>query len=668
MNHTYYLAKMPAELRARIESETVYYPWLKQGETLEGIWRQPAIMETIYNQLSARERTLLGWIVQAIGCEPFDGGRLEKLASAGMSGADARVGLLQLLKKGLVYPFRKSWGEQVYVMAQDALEVWQQVLFPLAGGGAERFADMDEASHGIGLSDTNGPGLAYDLFHMLVYIAGQEVKLTKNGTLHKKQLQKLGVLLTLPDAWLKGVGIKYAYADVYPPKIAVMLEFLTRLQLIEPQDDMLLLQKQPARQWLALSEPSQNRVLYTLWKQAAFPGAVWLQHAAVLLERQEEGRWLHGPGLLRWLLGRGLLPWGSGREAGVAAPSAELEAEALRQLEQQWLLPLIAFGWMEKGSDREGQPVYRWLKHPLGRGQGSDAQPDIGSQEAEADQEESQRFYVQPDFELLVPPGVGFAVRWELSVIADLHKSDQLSVYRLTKESLQRAMENGRKPEEIVRFLERFSIYGVPDNVKLTLEQWAKPFGKVGLAQVMLLRCEDETVAEAIRRLPGNGEWLGEPLGDRAWIISPDQVKRVTEVLTKAGWMPGKVARLDGTAGRPAEGSGAEERWLKPDLNSPALPSVEPGSPWPVSGQGFIYARHGIGYFDMEQRLPDIRDFYPDLNGIPASWTKDYRAYHVSTRREMVEKALEWRAALQVRCNGRDHYIAPRKLQETRGT
>ena len=49
-------------------------------------------------------------------------------------------------------------------------------------------------------------------------------------------------------------------------------------------------------------------------------------------------------------------------------------------------------------------------------------------------------------------------------------------------------------------------------------------------------------------------------------------------------------------------------------------------------------------------------------------WLKDYRTYHVSTRKEIVEKAIEMKTLLQVRMNGTDYRVAPRKVQDTRGT
>ncbi|MFE5319694.1 helicase-associated domain-containing protein [Paenibacillus sp. NPDC056579] len=641
MNHADYLARMPQTLRKQIEAEPVYSSWLKQGETLEQLFVNPVVMETVYNRMTARERQVLQLIVTRIGCEPFDAVRLDKLASSVMSGADAKVGFLQLQRKGICFIFRKSWGEHIYVMSPDMLAIWQQILF-VEDEGSSHPAEMEK----IEPTEPIGAGLAHDLFQSLVYWSQHDIKLTKSGTLHKRHLQKLSETVSLRDAWFEHTGIKYAYADVYPYSIAVLMELLTRLQLLEQQGDVVKLNGSSARQWLTLNEAEQTGALYRIWKPVVFPGAVWMQHAALRMENWAPDVWNSAEHLIHWL-----------KKHKLISTDEDLDRCAA-MLEEQWIRPLLAFGWMEKGAGGTGAVWYRWRIHPL---------KPIPQDEEEA------RFYVQPDFEILVPPDVSFAARWELASFADQHKTDALSVYSLSKESLQRGLESGRTLEEIVGFLAGYAMYELPDNVKLTLEQWAKPFGKLSLQQVILLRCESPEVAEAIRKMAGAAECLDEPLGDKAWIVKSEKLKALSTLLDKSGWMAGKLLLLDGTAqaaDADKEGQTGVGKSLKLIDKDSKLHLIrdEVQEELRSADKGFIYSRHAISYFEMEQRLPNIAELYPDLNGIPAAWMKDYRTYHTSTRREMVEKAMEWKGVLQVRLDGRDRLVAPRKLQETRGT
>jgi hypothetical protein len=636
MNHAYYISRLPQELKAQIEAETIYIPWIRYGMTLEEIWSNQATMESIYNQLSVRERKVLHILLTSIGCEPFDGAKLETLAAPAMSGAEAKVGFIQLLQKGLLYAFRKSWGEYVYVMAYEGLALWQRILFE---DEAEmlRLPNEDNTAQDVHVTEEGGLGLAHAVFHSLVYFDQNEIKLTKNGTLHKRQLQKWIELLPLQKEKLEGCGIKYAYADIYPASIAVALDMMTRIQLLDQKGEELTLSKENVRVWLMLSEAEQSIRLYGFWKRVAFPKEVWLQHAVLLLERQPHDVWIRAEGILQWL-----------RKYGILAKAAVTDNEALlRMLEDQWVQPLIAFGWLEKGSDdslKQLSTLYRWKSQPLS--------PMVSSTENE------QLLYVQPDFEVLVPPNVSFAVRWELSAIADYYESDPMSLYKLSKESMQRGLERGHNLDQTLTFLEQHAAYGVPDNVKLTLEQWAKPFGKARLIQALLLRCEDAGVANTIHKIAGAAECLEELIGDRTWIVRGEQLQRLTVLLDKAGWMPGKLAVIDSLS---SNDSNTQKQRTNGSTNmgNGDLSSNE---------KGFIYSRQSYIYFEMEQRLPSIQDVYPDIKKVPASWMKEYRTYHPSTRREIVEKAMEWKTAIQLRQNGSDYIVAPRKLLETRGT
>ncbi|WP_028550338.1 helicase-associated domain-containing protein [Paenibacillus sp. UNC451MF] len=640
MNQVDYIAIMPQTLRKQIEAEAAYAPWLKQGHTLESMSLNQVIMETVYNQMTLQEQQVLRLIVTTIGCEPFDSGKLEKLAAPVMSGADTRVGLLMLLKKGICFAFRKSWGEHVYRMALDGLALWHRILFMDA---VEESCEALKPAY-VELSETGGKGLAEDIFQSMVYIGQQQLKLTKGGTLPKRQLQKLGEQLSLRDEWFQGTGIKYVYADIYSLKIAVIMECLTRLQLMDLDHEQLGLNEVHSSYWLSLKESEQTKALYQLWKSVLFPGEAWMQHAVFWLEWQPTGVWISSQSLKHWLSAHQLMPIES---------DIENQGNGFEMLEQQWLLPLIAFGWMEKGWDTAGDACYRWRNHPLN---------------PELTEDEDVRFYVQPDFEVLVPPGVSFSVRWELAVFSEQYKSDAVSVYKLNKECMQRGLENGRSFEGIIHFLERHALYDIPDNVKLTLEQWAKPFGQLQFSQVILLRCENTDVADRVRKLTVSSDFFLEAVGELAWIVKSDQLGSLRAMLDKAGWIPGKMALLDGTVSEVDSTGSSGGHIMKVMENTEngdiAFLEREPE----MAAKGFIYSRHNIAYFEMEQRLPNIAELYPDLNGIPTGWMKDYRTYHASTRREIVEKAMEWKAAVQVRHNGKDRLIAPRKLQETRGT
>ncbi|MCP1306005.1 helicase-associated domain-containing protein [Paenibacillus tyrfis] len=643
MNYAQLLMRMPHELKSRLEAETVYAPWLGQGASLGQLWTDPVVMETVCNRLGRSERTVLEAIVRRIGCEPFDDVELERAAAGPLSGAEVKMGLAGLLRRGIVFSFLKTWGEHLYLMPEDGFACWQTVLFP------DLPSELGEAPGSAGLSPVPAfpgePNLAHDLFHSLVFAAEQGLKLTKNGTLHKKLLQKLSERVRLREEALEPLSLKYAYADTYSPKIALVLDMLLRLRLIVSEDVELKLGVEAVDLFLDQPLAAQMRRLYGVWKVLSLPASAWLQHAVLLLERVNGGTWITAEQLLERLEAFGLL---SGALEGGE------RAERTRYLLRLWLEPLAALGFLEQSSDPIcGPGAYRWT-FSLG----------LRDEPAGEDEAEDGGFMVQPDFDILVPPDVAGKVRWELCCLANLVTRDQVSVYKLSKESVKRALENGRTAAEICDFLQRHALYGVPDHVRLSIGQWAKPYGKTVFTQALLLRCGDDETARTVAKLPAASPYVKEMLNGRDFLIAAEDAKPLTVVLEKAGFMPGLPAIPAAQAG--TEGEMSASRFPKLSAEQTAsmknLLSVEP------MDKGLIYSRNSVAFLRLQTRLPEASDVYPSLQDIPPTWLRDYRNYHLSTRKEIVEKAIEMRSVLQIRKNGTDFRIVPRKVQETRGT
>ncbi|CAG7604070.1 hypothetical protein PAESOLCIP111_00659 [Paenibacillus solanacearum] len=634
MNYAELLKRMPSELRRSLETE-LYRPWLSRGVSLADVCTDPVVMETILGRMNETERMVLRTLVLYIGSEPFDEARLEKAASPVLSGAEMRHGLSGLMRKGIVFAFRKTWGEYLYLLPADGFRTWRELVLPAVHSSApERSGDdvMPEVTRSARL------GLRLELFQALVFAARHGLKLSKGGTVHKKQLQKLAEQISLDEALLQGASLKYAYADAYSLPVAVALDFLLRLQLLTSNGDELELQPGAIEEWLSMPPEAQTKRLYAQWKQLTWPAQAWMQHAVCMAERLASGgQWFQADTLIAWLAELGILE------------RHETEEDPRRLLQERWLQPLVAFGWIEEGRSLTADEAwFRWVEQP------------VPAAAEEADASEDGALMIQPDFEIFAPPDVPGKVLWELCCLADTVRLDQISVFKLTKNSVRRALDNGRTAEAIAAFLEERALYGVPEHVRLAVEQWAAPYGKTRFLQACLLRCADEATAQSLERIPGAVSYLREKLGGTHYLIAPDDVKPLAAALEKAGWLPGLLPDTGGNGP-------AAQAITYPKLDVLGENSLQERRE-PTGDKGFIYSRTSVAYYEMEARIPSAADLYPDYADIPASWLKDYRAYHASTRKEMVEQAIRMKTVLQIRKNGCDYRIAPHKLQDTRGS
>ncbi len=161
-------------------------------------------------------------------------------------------------------------------------------------------------------------------------------------------------------------------------------------------------------------------------------------------------------------------------------------------------------------------------------------------EEALLAEEMNERFLVQPDFEIMVPPGVSFADRWELEAASQHLSSDGVSLYRITKESFLFACENGRTAEGVLHFLESRSMYGLSGNIVSTLRGWGEQYGRTQLQEAVLLRCRDRETAEAVERMESAAPLLLGRLGEKDFIVNAAQKEELEELLYRSGLSPKK--------------------------------------------------------------------------------------------------------------------------------
>ncbi len=99
---------------------------------------------------------------------------------------------------------------------------------------------------------------------------------------------------------------------------------------------------------------------------------------------------------------------------------------------------------------------------------------------------------LNPDFEILIYPEAPEEWSWRVSQFADRLDSDYIKRYRITRESVKRAIVAGAKRLEIVDFLEQSAFGTIPSNVKFALREWMDGVEFVRRQKALLLRAQSE--------------------------------------------------------------------------------------------------------------------------------------------------------------------------------
>lgn len=398
--------------------------------------------------LTPGDEELLKKLVCRFGGQPFSELAWEGISSISRSGVEMKLSFIRLRKYRWVHAVKKSWGERLYYIPVEKLI---QLLTFFFSPGDQHASDPS----GLHIRCEAGPGIALDLLHLLAFAADQGLTLTAKGTVHKKNLQKLQKLISLKEEHLWRLALQYAHQDTYPPELAVILDLLLCTGLLSPNTGALGLEEKRLRQWLCLNELEMNRLLLraAIERYGQSDAAMQLFRYIICMPPFGEGKWIKVSSVLQWMEDERMLIAGDCSDKAAA-----------------WLYVLAGFGWGDVAATVDGEFAFRW-----------NIEPELLPGSAILYEYGDENFFVQPDFDIICPPNVPFLARWKLLACADLVLCDRVSVYKLTRSSVGRAVEKGMSPPEILSFLAANGAGGIPDHVAAAVGQWGNdPLKTVG--------------------------------------------------------------------------------------------------------------------------------------------------------------------------------------------
>lgn len=571
-------------------------------------------------RLSSGGRRLLAGLSARFACQPFEVCDAERCRPPDMPLAELRLHLAELKHSGWVVP-----GGDVRLGARcripaDRLAAAQCLLIAGRPGPA--------AAGGVIVEEPAARGLAADLLLALLLAAEEGLPLTGKRLLHKRWSAKLEAALSFGERHLAGLPkdtLRFGGAA----SAAFAAELLTGLGLLEERGGKLHVSAGPLAGWLRQPEPEQAGRLYRYIGDRFGGSDPWQQHFRLLLRWPvlQTGEWFALADIEAALA-----------EAGI---NGRLTRESRRLAAEGWLRALAGFGWAETGMVEDGGPAFRWTKRlpaEWGTLAGCELRGEQGPPEAQ--------FIVEPNFDVWVPPDVPPAVRWTLACCAELLSAETLWRFRLSREALERAARLGFPPGQAADWLAARAEGGLPPGVDAELRRWGRGIGRTELSRVLLLSCTQAEDAEQIAGHPRLAPYLSR-LGALHFEVAPEAAETVRRELAEAGL--GVLTGRDehGSGSRlfpfpvPPEITGADDPDASPANRTKAAHSVEGTAPEGFSG------------------LLDPEELFPGLRSIPAAWTGEWRMYHRSTSRQLMEQALDWGTKVRLSLGGEECQFLP---------
>ncbi|MCC3372980.1 helicase-associated domain-containing protein [Cohnella sp. REN36] len=614
MNTREIAGKMPERLGAWLGESPLLAARLGSGRPWSDVLGDPAWAAEWAASAAPLPQALLRLIVRRFAGLPFEEEKLLQAASeeGGRTGAEARVALQRLRGDGVLFAVRKAWGDRLYYLPSDMVKVWQRLLLPLAAApvDAETAIGIAPAADGFRLP------LSQELLRAWSAIRRYGLPLTAKGTPHKAAVAKVAAAMGLEASALDALGLLPGAGDPTPLQAALALDLGLYAGVLRRGNSEILVDEEGAVRWLVGTAAAHEAKLAEMVASRYAGQDPALHFAATALAMAAPGAWY--------------------REDALAAGSAPGADAAVAAALARWLDALAAFGWVERGV-LNGMPACRWTVDP---------DPDRAARR-EPPPAGLDRYEVLPDLEIVVPPETPPLARWRIAEVADLSSADVVSFYRLTRNACERASHRGHTADTVAALLEAGSGAPLPPPVRDAMDDWFRRLGRVEVLDAVVLRTDEPGLADLIAADPEATGMLGERIGERHYLVRGEARGRLEERLASLGYPP---YRPQAQAAADLAESGA----------NPGEPGAIPAArlaqpPQAVLDPGWTSRRPVLSFYELDPAPPaGFSELFPGLGEVPAAWLRQPRAYHASTRRELVERAVRWRTAIRVRPSTED--------------
>jgi hypothetical protein len=628
--------KLPEERIKSFMQASAWQSARRQGLSwLEAATKDETILEAAA-ALSPYAAEVLKGMLRLFAAVPAEEDRLVKelRRHTDLSGAECRIGIAELEEAGILFSARKVWGESLYFVPVDCFVSWQRALFPSVVSPLEA-EDRERLMNGVMRPYCRPFGR--QLLAALSALGRSGLAVTVNGTLPKKTVNKLLQAVDIDESNLKTFELKGAYSDVYPLKAAFILEAASALGLLEIVDGSMQWNEGMLSNWMNIGEAERESQLLDWCLALLLPAGGGSSHLAAALTALQAGEWHSEREMNKRLDEVKLL--GSG-----GADSME------GSLELGWYGLLYSLGWLElvDCAHSVGTEVFfRWK-----------STAPLRTANKQTYEIHSSYVAVQPNGEIMVEPECPFWIRWELELLAERKSDELVAIYRIEAASISRALELGRTQESIESFLQQTSGgESLPLTMLAMLEEWTSRACRTEFAEIALLRCDNEAMAAIVENHPSISPLLVQKLGSFDFIVDKSRISAIRAMLQKAGYPARKAVQSDSQN----EASSYPFIHMEKEQVHEQLLTGKHVRTSPC----YIYEAFPLQHFELNEhaarkKLASIAE----LERVPVMWTKQLRAYHHSTRKELIEQALQWQTPVQLLMERELRSFVPERLEQ----
>ncbi|MHA6484609.1 helicase-associated domain-containing protein [Paenibacillus sp. strain BS8-2] len=623
----------------------------------------------VYQSLPRYASIVMDTMMLACGPTPWEEEQLvaELRHQAQLAGSEVRTALAHLGEAGLVYVMRRAWGEQWWVIPSDLYIALWPSIYPCE----ELHSGYWQSSEVLPLMDVQGQFRASVIpfertfMYGLSLLASNDASFTSKGLLVKKTTDRLASLFQSIELSLAPFNLQRSQTSRYPLGVAIFLEAAHALGLVKERDGQFILCQEPLSNWLRDSNRDHVLQDWLISRLSEAAGAYSSSCGDLCSLRIGEGR-------ETWRAESALVLVEERRRRNRTERRKLAGTQENIRWSSVWLEVFSAFGWLEFGQpaahSTNNERLYRWKSRVM---------------------ERVSELLIQPSGELIAGPGFSYVGRWELELIAERRQDGELTHYMLSARTIAAAIELGRTKSSITDFLLQASgSKQLPSQLAAMIEQWASSASQFEFVQATLLHCGSSERADWLASHPEVQAFEIQRIGLSDFVVQTDQITMLRKLLQQSGFPPrkGVASSLLGEKSsnikqvypkfplheqptqivddQVREGEGADETELGVTLSTTHRP--EYGYQVRLIGMEGLYVSdpgmlRQCALADVP--VPD-RLVHAEWQSLPQMWSTQLRAYHLSTRKELLQKAIALELSVRLKTEGELRSFVPERLEQ----
>lgn len=145
---------------------------------------------------------------------------------------------------------------------------------------------------------------------------------------------------------------------------------------------------------------------------------------------------------------------------------------------------------------------------------------------------------VQADLTVVAPGPLEAELATEITAVADVESAGHATVYRVTEDSVRRALDTGRTADDLHELFLTHSATPVPQSLTYLIDDVARRHGRLrGGAAASFLRCDDEVLIAEVLRTAAARDYELRKIAPTV-LVSPYPLADLLDALRSAGFTP----------------------------------------------------------------------------------------------------------------------------------